>query len=894
LIQAVVAVCARRALLVVLLATLLTGLAAQSVVSNFKINTNTEQLIAADVPWRADEIAFDAAFPQRANLVVAVVDGLTPEIADEAAEKLAAALAANTAQVKAVTRPDSGPFFDTYGLLLMPQDELARATDTLIRQQGLLGPLAADPTLHGVVQTIRLGLDAIQAGQAPAAEVAKPLGAIAASIEAVLAGKSPQVPPARLSWQTMLSDGQTSTRDTRRFLLVQPVLDYASLTPAGAVTDFIRAEAERLDLTPENGVTMRLTGQAPLADEEFATVAENAGLNNTVTLAAITLILFLALRSGKLIVAVLATTLCGLIVTAALGLLMVGQFNLISVAFAALFVGLGVDFGIQLAVRFRDERFHGRGIHGALTGAARGVGRSLLLAAVALVAGFFSFLPSEFRGVSELGLIAGAGMVIAFVASLTLLPALVALLKPGPEKSPIGSPKLGAIDRAILRHRTAVLVVTAALTLGGLPLLFQIDFDSNPMHLRSERVESVATYLDLIDDPDTSPNTIDVLAPSLTEARTLATRLAALPEVARVATLDTFLPSDQPAKLEIIRDAASLLGPVLTPTLVAPASDAATVLALKLTASVARAVAARQPGEAAQPFTRLATAFDKLANATPAQRSRADLALTTDLNRFLERLRSLFSGEELTADKLPRAIRDDWITSDGRARIEVHPKGDANDNAVLERFAEAVRAVAPHATGAPIGTTESGNTIVRAFIQAGLLSLGSIFLILVLALRRVKDVALTLGPLVIATLTTLEAAHLIGLPLNFANIIALPLMLAVGVAFHIYYVIAWRAGTVEVLASSLTRAIFFSALTTGTAFGSLCLSSHPGTASMGLLLALSLFFTLLAAFVVVPAFLGPPPAHKASGGSRRDPGSDVAENPYAETDSRRTAYGSPA
>ena len=288
------------------------------------------------------------------------------------------------------------------------------------------------------------------------------------------------------------------------------------------------------------------------------------------------------------------------------------------------------------------------------------------------------------------------------------------------------------------------------------------------------------------------------------------------------------------------------------------------MLALKLTASVARAVAAEQPGDAAQPFTRLSTAFDRLANATPAQRARADVALTTDLNRFLERLRGLFAGEELTADKLPRAIHDDWITADGRARIEVHPTGNANDNAVLERFAEAVRSVAPHATGAPIGTTESGRTIVRAFIQAGLLSLGSIFLILVVALRRVKDVALTLGPLVIATLTTLEAAYLIGLPLNFANIIALPLMLAVGVAFHIYYVIAWRAGTAEVLASSLTRAIFFSALTTGTAFGSLCLSSHPGTASMGMLLALSLFFTLLAAFVVVPAFLGPPPHAKKS------------------------------
>ncbi|NJL50413.1 MAG: MMPL family transporter [Blastochloris sp.] len=402
MIQAVVAVCARRAVIVVLLAGLLTGLAGSFTASNFNINTDTGKLISPSVPWRADEIAFDAAFPQRTNLIVAVLDGATPEIADEAAETLAAALAANRSLVNTVSRSDSGQFFDTYGLLLMPKEELDRVTETLIRQQGLLGPLAADPTLRGIVETIRYGLGAVQEGQAPAAEVAKPLDKIAATIEAVLAGKSPYFSPARLSWQNLLSDSAASTRDIRRFLLVQPVLDFNALTPAGATTGFIRAEAERLNLTPEHDVRLRLTGEAPLADEEFATVAENAALNNTVTIAAITLILFLALRSGKLIIAVLATTLCGLVATAALGLMMVGQFNLISVAFAALFVGLGVDFGIQLTVRFRDERYRGSGMHQALAGAAAGVGRSLLLAAVALVAGFFSFLPSEFQGVSEL------------------------------------------------------------------------------------------------------------------------------------------------------------------------------------------------------------------------------------------------------------------------------------------------------------------------------------------------------------------------------------------------------------------------------------------------------------------------------------------------------------
>jgi predicted RND superfamily exporter protein len=218
----------------------------------------------------------------------------------------------------------------------------------------------------------------------------------------------------------------------------------------------------------------------------------------------------------------------------------------------------------------------------------------------------------------------------------------------------------------------------------------------------------------------------------------------------------------------------------------------------------------------------------------------------------------MMTAEPITRENLPPEIVSDWIAADGQARLEVSPKGDANDNEVLSQFADAVRTVAPNAIGGPVTLVESGRTVVRAFVMAGLFALAAIFVILWVALRRALDVVLTLGPLVLAMLMTLEAAYLVGLPLNFANIIALPLMLAVGVAFHIYYILAWRAGVTDMLASSLTRAIFFSALTTGVAFGSLFFSSHPGTASMGALLALSLVFTLLAAFIVVPAFLGPP------------------------------------
>lgn len=230
----------------------------------------------------------------------------------------------------------------------------------------------------------------------------------------------------------------------------------------------------------------------------------------------------------------------------------------------------------------------------------------------------------------------------------------------------------------------------------------------------------------------------------------------------------------------------------------------------------------------------------------------------SDFERLLKDLRVQLDAHAVTENSLPDRILRDWVSEEGQYRIEVFPKGDSNDSKVMTTFAEALRRIAPDASGPPIVVAQAGVTVVDAFKRAGLYAFSAIFLILVVALRNPWHVALTLGPLVLAGVLSLETADALGMSLNFANIIALPLMLAVGVAFHIYYVIAWRKGISDMLASSLTRAIFFSSLTTGTAFGSLMLSSHPGTASMGKLLAISLFFTLVAAFFVVPAFLGPP------------------------------------
>ncbi|MES2751694.1 MAG: MMPL family transporter, partial [Pseudomonadota bacterium] len=614
-----------------------------------------------------------------------------------------------------------------------------------------------------------------------------------------------------------------------------------------------------LNLAGEYGARVRLTGPVPIANDEFATVQEGALVTHTGTVLIVLFILWCALKSSKIIGAVFATLVIGLSITTAVGLMIVGAFNLISIAFFVLFIGIGVDFGIQYSVRYRAERHDADELGPALVKAAEYSAVPLTLAAVATAAGFLSFLPTDYKGVSELGKIAGAGMMIAFFAAITVLPALLQILNPPGEAEPLGFKFLAPVDSFLERHRVGVVVATLGVAVLGLPLLYFLQFDFNPMNLRSAKVESVAAYLDLRRDPNTGTNAVEVIAPSQAAAKEIEARLAKLPEVSRTVSLDTFIPEDQPAKLAIIRKAAASLNPILNETSRgSPPSDAENIGALKGSVVSLRKTAGDDKGPGAVAARRLADGLAKLADADKPLRDKAEAVFISPLNVALDQVRGLLKAQPVSIKTLPPEILGDWTATDGRTRVEAQPKGDPNDNDTLRTFAGAVLKVQPDAIGGPISILKSGDTIVSAFIQAGLWALLSIAILLWIVLRRIGDVLLTLVPLILAGVVTLEICVLIGLPMNFANIIALPLLLGIGVAFKIYYVTAWRNGQTDLLQSSLTRAIFFSALTTATAFGSLWLSSHPGTSSMGKLLALSLVTTLAAAVLFQPALMGKP------------------------------------
>ena len=845
-----VAAAQARPLFVALLAALATVIMGGFTATHLGVNTDTIDMIDAHAPWRERDRAFSQQFPQNEGLIVVVIDGATADLAEDAAAALARGLAARPDLFQHVRRPDGGAFFNRNGLLYLDQSELSQTLDQTIAAQPMIGALVADPSLRGLASAFSLAVEGVAQSAAEPTALDAPLAQINDAFAKGLAGPAPA-----MSWQRLFSGRAPEPRELRRFVLTAVKQDFQQLETGGASVDALRALAQSLGLTPDKGVTVRLTGPVVLADEEFATVAEGMGLATLGSFAVVLLILFLALGGGRLILAITATLLVGLTATACFAALAIGTLNLISVAFAVLFVGIGVDFGIQFAVRYRDLRFHDPDAPLATVLQATGerIGPPLTLAFLTTALGFFAFLPTDFAGVRELGLIAGVGMGIAWFLNLTLLPALLTLLRPPGEAEPIGYRWTAGLDRFLVQRRRWVLGVALALGLASAFIGLGLKFDFNPLNLKDPAAESVATLLDLSANPETAPNSLDILVANRAEAEALTARLDALPEVGRALSLASLIPEDQEAKLALIADARDLLGPTFLQTAAAPPAPAEIRTALRDAAARIAAFSQATPT-----LARFGALLGRTAAADDATLARISGVVIGSLPGRLTGLREALEASPVTLESLPEELRRDWIGLDGRWRVEAAPSGDGQNNAVLRRFVESVQTIAPNATGAPITMIESGKVVERAFLQSGVTALAAIVLLLALILRRLSDVLLVMAPLLLATLFTLATMVLSGMALNFANVITLPLLLGIGVSFDIYFVMNWRMGQPRPLGSPTARAVLFSALTTGCAFGGLALSSHPGTATMGLLLMISLGYCLLSTLLVLPALLGAP------------------------------------
>ena len=839
----------RRAPLVVAVGVLLMIVSAWYGATHLAVTTDTDALFSPDLPWRQRQIAWDKSFPQFNNLLVAVVNAKLPEEADETAAALATALAADKAHFSDVRRPDASPYLQRNGLMFLDEKQLGDLLNRIIDAQPFLGQLVADPSARGLFSALTLMATGVERGQADLASFSGPLHGFESALSAAAAGH-----PQPLSWEDLLTGPLAAQAGQYRFVLAKVKLDFSALEPGKQATDAMRAAIARLPFVRNGDARVRITGNVAMADEEFGTVFRGMAFGTIGTLLLISVWLVLAVKTWRLIVPMLLTLWLGLALTVGFAAVAVGTLNLISLAFTILFIGIAVDFAIQVSVRFRAALFEARSVPAALDLVARIVGPEVMVAAAAAACGFAAFVPTNFAGVAELGEIAGIGMVIAFLCTLLFLPAAITVFRPRPDAAPVGIAWGDPIEKRLFRARRPLLILFALLAVAGAALLPTLNFDADPLHTKDPNTEAMRTLRDLMNSPITDPYTVDILTPSLHDAEALAARLHGLRLVDRVLTLGSFVPENQPAKLELIADAANILQATLTPSSPeAPVTpDDLRLAARTAGAAIAKVAPELPPGS---PLRAMGDDLQKLAAAPDDVLMATNKALVQFLPLQLNRLRQALDAHPVTVADVPPEIKRDWLLPDGQARVQVVGTPKTHGSAGLQALVHEVRRIAPDAQGTAVTIVESARTIIDAFRTAAVLALVAIAVILAIALQRARDVALVMAPLLLSSLLTVVLVQVLGLKLNFANIIALPLLLGVGVSFNVYFVMNWRKGTDRFLGTATARAIILSALTTGTAFGSLALSGHPGTASMGVLLLLSLGSTVISTLVFEPTLL---------------------------------------
>ncbi len=852
------------ALLIVILGIAATGFLLYYTAKNLGISTETQDMLSKDLHFRRVYEDYKKAFPQYDKAILIVIDADTPDLVHEASLALAHRLQQEGETFKTVYLPGAERFFEQNALLYLTPSELEDLADNLAKVQPFLAKLTRDQSLRGLFSMVKGALEAVQKGED--VDLAPLFDRMRRAIKATLENKN-----YRLSWLELMQGGPSSAEERRAFIMVQPVLDYSNLLAGETAVKTIRRVAKELKLDQENGLRVRLTGDITLEYEELQSVMRGAEVAGIAALILVGIVLFAGLRSSRLVLATLATLLMGLIWTAGFATAAVGHLNLISVAFAVLYIGMAVDFSIHFCLRYKELIENGYTNKAALQETAQDIGISLILCALTTAIGFYAFIPTAFSGVSELGVISGTGMFISLMGNLTILPALLTLMPFSP-RTVAPRRRLGPLVDGLLafplRYYRAIRIGSLVLGLFALFLLSYVSFDRNILRLQDPENESVTTFNELLTRAKTSPWSLAVLAPGRDSAKKYARRLSQLDLVDRSIMLEDFVPTEQGQKLATIEEIALILGPAVMedkaqshPSLeeqLAAVHDLIGGLDAFIKAETNHQLKSKA-GPLLNELERLEAALMKGKKSFREKTlNHLELSLLGTLPERLRILRASLSARSVGPQDLPAALTRRWVAEDGRYRVEVFPREDLNNNKALQRFVTSVQKVAPDAIGIPVIILEAGDAVIRAFQQALILSGIAISLVLLILIQRRLDALLVLLPLLLAGTLTGASTVLLSIPFNFANVIALPLLLGVGVDNGIHMVHRMRT-TMPVsgnpLKTSTARAVLFSTLTTICSFGNLALSPHRGMASMGLLLSIGIGFLLLCTLIVMPALL---------------------------------------
>ena len=850
-------------LLVALLTTVVSGIYMSR---NLGMNTDTTDMLSEELPFRVNSKHYDKVFPQDAQTLLIVLDAPTPEQVRLATEMLVKRLVEDRVNFYDVYSPRVDDFTARNGLLYQSIPDLGRITDSLAVAQPLITRITQAPTLTTFADVLTDAVEELNKGRN--IEIPSVLNAVSTTLQARLQGF-----PKPLSWQAMFN-GESQKSTYQELIIVKPRLDFSKLFPAEQSIKALYTAAANIGITDNSSVQLRLTGEVALAEEELNSSLRGMEYAGVITFILVGLVLFFAMRAGGLVFNVLICLLMGLTLTATFATVVVGHLNLISIAFAVLYIGLGADFAIHFLLRYREALENGQPPTEAIHISGGHAGAALTACTITNAIGFYAFIPTDYSGVAELGIISGTGMIISLIVTLTIGPALLRYFPKREPKKLSTKSLIGKVLGLSLRWHKITYSATLVATIVALALMPQVKFDYNLLNMQDPQGSAVKTFRELLLEPDHSPWYIVVLANTRTETEKLAKRLADLPEVNKVITILDFVPTEQEEKFSLIQEMALILGPISTLSSQAQiASDNVLIQqhkSLKKLATVLDQFITKYPDHSAVTAasalkSTLINLFDQLDKVGKHEKSKLLYVVEEDLLATLPlALQSLRTATEATPfdeQDLPAALSQRWHSQTGEYRLVVYPVEDLNHNDSLRRFVRAVQQVAPQAIGAPVISLEAGEAVVKAFIQAFSLALVAVICILLILLRSIKYTLLVLLPLLLSSLFTAAFTVLLDVPFNFANIIALPLLLGLGIDSSLHMV--FRSQKDELVSEALiytstARAIFYSALTALVDFVSLVFSPHQGTASMGIFLTVGLAFTLICTLIILPALLRTP------------------------------------
>ena len=862
--------------LAILLCSLLTAAALYVTLTGLEIDTDSDRILSADLRVRQTNIALAEAFPELQNNLVVMVEAADPADARAAVEELGSRLAQQPGRFPQVFLPGDAPYYDDFGLYHL---ELARLEELALRVEDfgpLLATFAERPELPILLAALSQSIGGVEGLAALGADGQRILDSVSLAVESFNAGRS-----APVAWEDLLFEDVAAEHSSPQLLFVRPAGNLDEMPPVLEALARVRGIARELE--PRPGLRVRVTGDRAVHSEEMSLIAREALVAAAASLVLVTLILLYALESFRLLLATLLTLLAGLAWTAGFAAISVGQLNALTSAFAVLYIGLGVDFGIHFAFGYLEQRGQGTSRVPALRAAGGRVGGSLVLCALTTAIGFYAFIPTDYTGVADMGIISGSGVLLGLLATLTLLPALISAGL-GESRAP-GTSHLHRFEirlpRFSARRPRSVCAVAAAVALASCATLPMLRFDTNTLNVRDPRVESVQALKDLLYESDLSVWTIEGLAPDLDAASRLAVRLEALDGIEAVRTARSFLPDEQPTRLAIFDEMrADLATPVeLTREETGAGFERTQALeytiegygvALDLDAELRAAADDAAPSVASAERLReaLQVLLARLGDSIgPADVALLEADLFGELPAAREGVLDTLPTRSVSLADLPDELLRRYLAADGIARVEVVSATNLNEPGALEAFSDLVHSAWPAAGGPAAGTVALARAIVGSLQQALATAVAVITILLFMLMRSVKYTLIALTPLLIGTLATAAVSVLAGISLNFANIIVLPLILGIGVDSGIHLVHRHRAGLrgqEELLNTSTARAVLFSALTTIGSFSTLAFSNHLGIASLGQMLSLGIAMMLLANVVVLPAILalvdGPPSA----------------------------------